>query len=154
MSAQQRDALAVLAGTLLLSVAACDSPSETVSQSSNWERSVQCADRGERFAKELKSDAGVFQVNGWTTHYNPTYERCYLLVDYYNPQRATNEIPTFHQRLYDAIQRREVAQFTSDRLSDQMQDVWCRQTNERSKETTSPPCDAVGKYVAELMETR
>ena len=40
---------------------------------------------------------------------------------------------------------------TSQCLDAVGEDVWCRRDDETTGETSSPPCEAVGRYVAQLM---
>jgi hypothetical protein len=92
-------------------------------------------------------------VSDWTSHYNVTYGRCYVLVGFFNRNAspANRDLPLSFQRMNDAFERRDVAAFTSQRLDAVSEDAWCRQTDEATGETSSPPCETVGKYVAQLM---
>jgi hypothetical protein len=95
---------------------------------------------------------GPTHVSDWTTHYNVTYRRCYVLVGFFNLNAATDRgSPLSFQQVYDAFERRDLAQFTSQRLDVDGQKVWCQQTDEQTGDRTSPPCEAVAKYVAQLM---
>lgn len=122
-----------------------------------WDRTRQCAERGDSLAREMAADAGnapaaMTQVSDWTTHYNKRFGRCYVLVGFFNSNAtSTNLLPMSFQRVFDAYERRSVAQFTSQRLEEAGEDIWCRQTDEDTRETSSPPCEDVGKYVHHLM---
>lgn len=87
------------------------------------------------------------------THYNSKTERCHVLVGYYHGGVKPNpSSPLHHSELLDAFERREIASFSSQRLDEDGAGIWCRQTTEDDKrETTSPPCQQVGQYVARLM---
>jgi hypothetical protein len=146
---------AKLIGVCLL-VSACSANDRSANPPADtWDRTRQCADRGDAYARELRDEAGTapIQVSDWTTHYNATHGRCYVLVGFFNRNAslADPRRPLSVQRLYDAFERRDVAAFTSQQLDAAGEDVWCRQTDETTGESSSPPCKTVGTYIAQLM---
>jgi hypothetical protein len=71
----------------------------------------ECAEQSDRVAKragwvEGRRD-GDLTIMGWQNHYNPKYERCYVLVSYLNHAAKTNrDLPLLYDELFDAFEGR------------------------------------------------
>jgi len=84
-----------------------------------WNRSLECADRGERLAKRVQQDFAtgapqMASVNNWTTHYNPRRERCYVEITMMgrSPFTTRKEVPLLWSLLYDAVENVDIASQT------------------------------------------
>lgn len=158
--------LTKLAPVLLFSASACTvSPPEPTKAFSEgegaelervqWARYVACGERsdavGGHFEQEAKTSRIV--VSGWQSHYNRQTHRCYVLIERFDTQgKGSADAPISYAELFDAFERRRIASFTSHRLSELGEGMWCSRTSEDDKrETSSASCEDVKKFVDELM---
>jgi hypothetical protein len=83
-----------------------DAAAFSESKQDDWQRRKDCAAQADRVMRDtgLTGDRNVI---GWENHYNPKYGRCFVLVDYINPDaEKIPGIPSFYNELYDAFERR------------------------------------------------
>jgi hypothetical protein len=76
------------------------------SKQDDWQRRKDCAVQADRVMKDtgLTGDRNVI---GWENHYNPKYARCFVLVDYREPDAdKIPGVPSLYSELYDAFERR------------------------------------------------
>src|SRR5262249_28896899 len=83
----------------------------------SWERMKQCAERADHLARQQgwvvgRSDGGT-RVLGWSNHFSPKYQRCYVEVSYFNDAAESDEsLPVLTYSLFDAFENKELSSCT------------------------------------------
>jgi hypothetical protein len=90
-----------------------------------WQRMKDCAEQADRAARRDKLYEGAplfggYHSTGYTNHYSPKYERCYVAVGYFSRAALTQTVrdgkkkePMSLDHLYDAYEGKMVAQCSS-----------------------------------------
>ena len=83
-------------------------------ESDSWTRSRQCAEQAERVAKREEQSSDTFIViMGWSNHYSPKFQRCFVQVTYLNKDAKANpKLKLIMHSLFDAFENREIASYT------------------------------------------
>lgn len=140
------------AALIVLTLASCGIQTKP-SANEIWSRQLECSERADRFAESIRSDTNndTTRMGLWRSHYNSALGRCYIVVDQYTT--ASIHRPYLSHTLYDALERRPIAQFAPESVWDNPPGVWCQQTSEDAKrEISSAKCKDVADYVSRLMK--
>jgi hypothetical protein len=78
-------------------------------KSDNWQKSKECANQAEKVMADndrRASAMGLPGSAGWTNHYSPKYDRCFVSAEYINKDGGVGKDgPMFSTSLIDAFER-------------------------------------------------
>jgi hypothetical protein len=119
---------------------------------SEWQRSVDCALRGDVLGTEQRRDdrPDAFNLTSVRTHYSRKTGRCYVLLHYMNAMRGAQM--TSRTELVDGLERYQYAEYAEPISDPGFQDSQCRKmTTDGKRELSTPGCQSVAEYVDALM---
>jgi hypothetical protein len=117
-----------------------------------WQRSVDCAERGDLLGTEQRRDdrPDGFNLTSVRTHYSRKTGRCYVLMHYSNAMRGAQM--TSRTEVVDGLERYQYAEFAEPISEPTFQDSQCRKmTTDGKRELSTPGCQSVAEYVNVLM---
>ena len=117
-----------------------------------WARAKDCADQAERAARRQNwVEGGKFYFwtsTGYTNHYSPKYDRCYVAVSYSNEDAKANPGPTQQELLFDAFENRLLATCSSSASAD-LRSFYCNVGDNSEKDGD---CGVCGEFIKEHLD--